>query len=164
MQFKLLSEQEAQLERLLEQHGFLCGEALVPPAPADNNDRDAHNLLRPGWQDTALRTPKQGHGLFVRQDSTSFSGQRVRCCDPVERLYYTSNSFEGSKSVCAFCSEACGTVDAELAKCFKVVLPICTSCRSAGRKPFLPACQPGGGWPSWTGSEEGQDTAGSQGC
>ena len=90
----------------------MCGEALAqPPLPED--EPDPYNKLRPGWTDEALRTPKQGHGVFVRQESNSHSGQRVRCSDPMERLFYSSTAFQDSDKVCTFCAAADAAVDAE---------------------------------------------------
>lgn len=105
----------------------------MPPPPEQGGD--GYDKLRPGWADTALRTPKQGHGLFVRQDSMAHKGQRLRCSDPVERLYYSCGSFKDSSKLCTHCSEASGSVDAELAQCFGVVLPICAPCREAAASP-----------------------------
>lgn len=141
-----------QLSQLEEQLGYLCGEPLVPPQPEQGGD--SSDTLRTGWTDSALRTPKQGQGLFVRQESMAYKGQRLRCSDPVERLCHASSSFKDSNTVCYHCSESSGSVNAQLAQCFSAAhlraLP-----GGGLQAPHLPASEPPRGQPGGEGSQEG---------
>lgn len=79
---------------------------------ARGGQRPCHKM-RAGWQNTALLGAAQGHSLFVRQESSAHNGQRLRCSDPVRRLYYSSRVILTARK-CSYCAGADGSVDAEL--------------------------------------------------
>lgn len=72
-----------------------------------------------------------GHALYnsvqVRND--------LACCVPIELQYYTSGL--GITSMCCYCSSEDGTVNPDLKKKYKTVLPVCQECLDAEKQPVV---------------------------
>ena len=87
--------------------------------------------------DLAAKSKKQGNGLHVRIASVEHSGQRMRCRDPMERLYYSCGLFSNSEKLCAVCGQEDegAAVEEELENKFKTVLPLCPACKALGSVP-----------------------------
>ena len=61
----------------------------------------------------------------------------ICCASPVEWAYYSSNI--GAMHICCHCGGEGGTIDKNLKKRFKTVLPICEMCVSQGLEPMKKA-------------------------
>ena len=80
-------------------------------------------------------------GCLITPDISSLSGQvftrlELSCQSPLEWAYYGATKTAVRKDACCHCGKVDATVDKELLKCYKTVLPICTSCLNAGKEPL----------------------------
>lgn len=55
----------------------------------------------------------------------------ITCAFPIELQYYSSGI--GRNDICCLCANDNATLDMELKKKFKTVLPLCNSCKTEGK-------------------------------
>ena len=65
----------------------------------------------------------------------------ITCASPVEFPYYSGNV--GQPDICSFCGNDQASRDQTLLTKYKVVLPICETCLSSGKKHTCARPRPG---------------------
>ena len=58
---------------------------------------------------------------------------QLNCNGPVEFSYYSASDQVGRKDICAYCATPVADRDRELLQKFKIVLPLCDTCKSRGK-------------------------------
>ena len=64
---------------------------------------------------------------------TVFVRMQISCQSPIEWTYYSATGNIGRKDICAHCATLGAEKDRELLKQFKIVLPICETCKTNGK-------------------------------
>ena len=58
-----------------------------------------------------------------------FTRLELNCSSPIEWAYYGSSVRNAQKNLCSHCGKNSGSVDPELKKYYRTVLPICDGCK-----------------------------------
>ena len=78
-------------------------------------------------------------GCAIAPDDSGLLGKvftrlELACSSPIEWAYYGTNKINVRKDRCTYCAKKGVTVDQELKKEFKTVLPLCGNCKAMGKK------------------------------
>ena len=65
---------------------------------------------------------------------TVFTRLELSCAAPMEFMYYGASKINVRKDLCAHCGTVRASVDADLKKAYKMVLPMCDKCKGRGKQ------------------------------